>query len=327
MRPAEALDVHTALSEIMNTELGAGYLVSFTETSHKMVKKITQNERAYFVSTFRNHLKHADTYHLDVRMADAVMGHADQLSEVMQIGAFEPPSACGVLVLDQPWEITEVRGRIERANLVTWGPIRLGDEHGKLYGTGILLTVWQDNRTSDAVIEEIKQDPGQAELLRRLGGFSLIAIDTVYRDIRLGPRYYPVPEDTRAALEAEGSEVADLLGSLVHPIMATWDLMGQSRANLQDEPVQRASVRRAKRAGLPARVTVVTLRRPEHTDHTGTGTPLAYRVPVKPHTRHYWVRDPATGELVREKRNIELHWRGPENAPVHVSEKVYTLKK
>lgn len=323
MRPADALDTHVLLSEICALPLVGAYIGELAQ------KQMRSNvDRPLLHSALRNHLAAGYTYHLDVRMADAVQHRAEGLRSTSQYGHYDPPSGCGVLVLDQPWDVSEISGRTQRTNLLTWGPIQVGTSRANTE-PGYLLTLWQDTRrgAADSFTRELLADPATREVVDRFAGLYPIYVGGVAKSMRIGDYWHVVPEERAAELAAAGRPVAARLNAPLNHILATWDLMEQSLANLDDAPVQRASARRAQRAKIPPRVTVVTLRRNEHTHETGAGTPLAWRIPVREHSRHYWVRDPATGELVREKRTIETHWRGPEDAPVHVSDKVYTLRR
>lgn len=326
MRPAQALDTHTLLAEVCAQPIARDYLGSLIEMS--MHIKVDQD---YVHTALCNHLRVADTYHVDERMADAVVAHAETLRPTSQYSDYQEPSACGVMVLDKPWDVIEVSGKVELVNLITWGPIHVGaGSNDRNPAPGYLFTLWQDTRfgVGDLITQAMREDRTISDTMRtQFGGlFPIWAGGSARRD-RIGSYWHVVPEEKAAQLAAQGRPVAARLNAPLNNILATWDLMDQSIANLADEPVERAVRRRAKRLDIPQRVTVVTLRRNARSAETGTGTPLAWRVPVKPHSRTYWVRDPETGELVAEKRDIGLHWRGPLDAPVRVTEKVYTLRR
>lgn len=323
MKPAQALDTHALLAGVCSLSL-AQRLVA--DLLGRQMDTVIGSE--YVGDVLRNHLRAGYTHHLDARMNNAVETRAEALREISQYGQYEPPAECGVLVLDQPWEILEVSGIAQRVHIVTWGPIRVGDSTHAPRG-GLLITWWQDTkRGTDPITEKILADPYINAQFRQLAGLHIVSAIAVYRDQRIGRYRNPVPEDKQAEMRAADRMPTDLLlNNPLHPLLATWQMMSESVANVADEPVERASRRRAHRAGIPQRVTVIQLRRDENAAHTGTGVPLAWRIPVKPHTRHYWVRDPETGELVREERQIATHWRGPEDAPIHVTDKVYTLRR
>lgn len=324
MRPAEALDIHALLTEVMGTTPAQRYITAMTRIS----LRVPNIDHQVLITALRNHLAVADTYHLDVRMASTVLQHGEQLREVSRIEQFEPPSACGVLTLDQPWDVEEVSGNTQHVNIITWGPVRVGRPDAQDVHTGTLFTLWWDTRRINNSFTRALQENSELQtVIDMFGGLYPIYIIPMPRDIRIGPYWHPVPEEKQVELRAQGRSIAERLNSPLHHVLATWELMAQSVANVVDEPLHRAESRRARRANIPPRVTVISLRRNEHSAETGTGTPLAWRVPVKSHTRHYWVRDPETGELVRERRDIETHWRGPQDAPVRVTDKVYTLKR
>ena len=326
MRPAQALDTHTLLAEVCAQPIARDYLGSLAELSMR-----TNVDRDLLHTSLCNHLRAADTYHVDERMAVTVAVHAEKLRPVSQFSDYQEPSGCGVLVLDEPWDVIEVSGKVELVNLVTWGPIKVGSgKNDRNPEAGYLFTLWQDTRfgVHDPITDAMRADPDvNTAICDQFGGLFPIYVGGASRRMRIGDYWHVVPEEHAAKLAAQGRPVAARLNAPLNNILATWDLMEQSIVNVVDEPVERAARRRATRAKISPRVTVVTLRRNANSAETGTGTPLAWRVPVKQHTRHYWVRDPATGELVREKRSIETHWRGPLDAPIRVSDKVYTLKR
>jgi hypothetical protein len=108
-------------------------------------------------------------------------------------------------------------------------------------------------------------------------------------------------------------------------ILAIWRLMQQSLASVHRETeMPRADRRRAARNHVPTAVTVIMLRRREQT-REGTGEKINYRTIVRGHWRRVWCGSGAE----KYQRAVYIHpfWRGPENAPIIIRNRINALTR
>jgi hypothetical protein len=327
MRAADCLAVHAQLAELVRLPHARSYLAEMVKQTLNM-----RIDREYLADTVGNHVRGGYTFHVAAHMNQAVENVAAGLPETTQFGDIAPPTGCGVAVLDEPWVLSEAHGNDQTANVITWGPIRVGQNEREIR-SGHLFTYWRHLRFGppDTFVERLRDDPLARGTIDRFGGLYPILTAATAKDMRIGPYERLIPEEKLAEMRARGDdnlpETTLMLRQPLHLLLATWYLMDQTLATVTDEPTQRAAQRQAKRAGIPSRVTVVALRRQNNGEHTGAGAPLAWRVPVREHYQHYWVKDSATGERVRVRRAIGAGWRGPLDAPVRVTDKVYDLRR
>jgi len=314
MRATEALEEHATLAQALADPLVRRYVDLMAQ------RDMGLPGGSQCGATAANHVTTAYTFHLAEKMADTVTRHALNLPDATMVRDHEPPTITGVMVLDRPWELYDLHNKLLRISMVTWGPIhvRFGSAASPTE-RGTLYSLWQNtSRARDEYTDIVEADPQFAIVAKALRGMHPVNVGIA-------------PNTKQISLQASenASGVMPGVEGVIRRLLATWDLMDQTLPGEgeQREPIQRATLRRAKRAGLPARVSVIQLRRKGGSEHTGTGEPLAWRVPVREHYQHYWVKDPASGERVRVRRRIGSHWRGPEDAPVRVTDKVYDLRR
>jgi hypothetical protein len=326
MRATDTLALHALLADVVRTPAAGDYLASLGQESLGI--PLSGGSTRFLATALRNHVEGAHTFRIAENMNEEIRQAAARLPETTRYGDIDPPTGCGVMVLNQPWPMSEVLGNDQSTNLITWGPIQVGQSADAVRG-GYAFTFWRHIRRSpDAFVERIQADRLRAATTRAFGGLYPMVVAGAAKDMEIGSFERSMPPEKAAEIRARGDVPTDRpLYQPMHLILAAWKLMDETLTDVVDEPLQRASQRLARRSHIPARVQVVTLRRKASGDHTGMGRPLEWRVPVREHHQHYWVRDPETGEKVRVKRFIKADWRGPVDAPVRVTDKVYDLKR
>ena len=223
-----------------------------------------------------------------------------------------------------------------------WGPVEMK------FGAGeptAATAVWMFNDQHDDP-DEVARKAWEQLLVKRgpeavvradreFGRYGLIGVTSMHPGARMGPQWMPTAaEDAARVLESgdvpsDGTNVTRLVHSL-------WLLMGQRIVTVADADVDRKTARRAARAGLPPRVTVVYLRQSKRSPGTGTGAPLTYRMMVGLATQGFWrhsrVGAAYPGAIEREpgvfvvKQWIMPYVRGPEGAPMHTPDHVYAIR-
>jgi hypothetical protein len=131
----------------------------------------------------------------------------------------------------------------------------------------------------------------------------------------------PLDRDGYTVIQREN--IPDMVDSPVALWVAITRLMGQELVQLSEEKVSRPSRKRLERLNLKPVVTVIALRKKKYvgrpTQETGTGRHLHYRHLVRGHWK-------TVNTLDGPRRCYVSHYfRGPDDAPLYVSDKVNAL--
>lgn len=288
-------------------------------------------------------LRAAYAFHVTEDMGQMVQGVAAALDETDVFHRDLAPTGCGMVRFERPMPITDLRGRTMKGHYLLWGPASRG-------GVPATLCTWFNDATDPDEVTE-HGPPIPDAVAARLGRWRWIGADLIRNGQDVGPEAgEPTPEQADR-IRAEG----DTPGAFSNPIRyvhALWTLLGQSITTATEPDVDRATRRRAHRAGIPGRVSVIDLRRREGQRAEGeTGVEWSHRWIQRQHMRWqpYGPRDadhvhalaPAvaedghmvrrcvhTGCEVHEKRIvIPAAVKGPEGLPLHVPDKVYRLSR
>lgn len=341
MRPAQALDRHGQLLDILESSAQARDLVNMVAGSSLRMQRtgksvsmreMMDSDDPPISPTLINHLRAAETFHIDKAMVPLLMKRSAELRDTSQFGEYPPPTGCGLLVFDEPMSWVEAGGRVEYVHMVLWGPAQFRQARNAdrlVYGTIVVL--WNDaHRDEDGVTRWLlgKDEEAWAETLAWTHGILPTVVLGQTSELRIGPAMLPTEDERRQTLAEEGLTAADEAPNPVRMVCAAWKLLDETIAKVEpDQHVERHFRRRAERRGIKPRVTVVTLRRTDAHGVEGARGPLEERHDVRGHWRSYWV---GSGEnRHKERRWISLH-ESPKNpllpkaAP---TQKVYTLKR
>lgn len=291
------------------------------------------------------HVRHGRTYHVEPQMNDLIRRRADDLERypvTHQFGHSEAPFSLGLCLFDEPWAEREVRGRIQRSLALSWGPAVARFESGASTRHGAFLVWWgHSTRAPDDMHEEqitgrsmvpstgkMLDPKGYADLNRRTGGWAITGMDFVPHDSRVGDiRIWPTEAKLAQAAREGWTPWPDGTHNYARQVCALWDLMGETRSVVASETkgadLDRMTRKFARRNKIGTDITTLTLRREDRpTLHPGTGTPLAWRVPVNGHNRTYHRDTPDEFTIF-----INDHERGPKDAPLRVTRKVHRLAR
>jgi hypothetical protein len=125
-------------------------------------------------------------------------------------------------------------------------------------------------------------------------------------------------------------DISKVKGAGLQQLAATtWAYIKQKKSvDTHDEPLPRKSRQRYARAGIERPhepVSVITLRprrRVNPTGETGTGRKMDYQELVGEHWKNVWV----PSLQIHRHTPIDPYWRGPEDAPIKNTDKVYYVK-
>jgi hypothetical protein len=298
------------------------------------------------IEALRLMLPRTEAFHVNQEMCTLVQYAASQLDELDRIDRTVMPTRAGIVRFDGGIPFYDVRGRKMLVSWAIWSPVMVqyarprGDTGEPFEATVVYL--FNDHRAEpDAIYDLIAEESAKdgyspddvAGLERLLGRWGFIGANTLYDQMRLGPAQMTTSETHAAQILAEG-DTPHAYTNPVRLLHALWLLLGQTVADLSDAPVDRARRKRAGRAGIPDRVTVVQLRRTESKRSEGESlVEWSHRWVVRGHWAWYHVGpDHPLAQEVEPGRFMARIWRapfvkGPAGKPLVVTEKVYALHR
>lgn len=314
MRPRDVLAQQLDLAQILGD--GDTPACRYLDCLARQDKVIS--EVSHVSPTIARNVANARAYLVTEQMTPIVLARVEAMHELTKVGEdYLPPKQCGFVVLETPIEFRELRGRRTIIHTLTWGPAQAQDGE-----TGWLLTTFNDlYREPDEVAKETDRE----ELRRLLGRWHGIGTYWLPHGLRVGPSMIPPTPEQQQRMAALGITPAAGL-NMGCMILALWGLLDETISTHTSGRSDRQIMRLASRRKLPTEVTVITLRREaQPVQHPGSGKPLEERIWVDGFRRRYWCGSGA--DRRREWRNIDGHWRGPEDAPVSNRPKVNRLSR
>lgn len=261
-------------------------------------------------------VRNASVYEVSPELTDVLTWTAATLRETDPFTERIAPTPWGLVHFEKPVKLADVEGKTLHMDWLLWFPIRLEDD---LNGTAML--VYNDMAAPDDVTRMFLDDTPE-DLIRAMGRWVYTTFNVASEGERLGP----VRRDDR--LESDGAGVS----LMVHPttnlqrlVYGLWFLLTQTITKADVEHPDRHGQRRAERARIPPRVTVIRLRHvkpPVEGDHKAVNW------------QHHWIvrghpRWQACGPGYSERRLIWVNAfvKGDLSKPLVQSEKIYRLDR
>lgn len=327
MKPTETLQRHVDLTEALCAhssgmpEYGLRRLVLKTLEIwlHSMSPNTQSAVTTQFLDSLALQIKASHTYLVTSRMAEAVIATANTYLSGLETSSSEPPpQGCGVAFFETPLHLVDLRGRDQLVHMISWGNALIMNKGTKASQSLHIIMLWSDVRRG--VDEVLAESPESIDvILRAASGFSPIQCFTLHKDQRVGSETVTSePEDVKRLIEEEGfdpDQICHESPNVVRWVVALWRLLKDTVVVQRKvvPPPDRAVRRRAQRLKLAPTVEVVTLRHESRTVLApGSGTPLRWRSPVPGHYHTYWT---GPGRVVKERRWVSYHERGPKGAP------------
>lgn len=284
-----------------------------------------------------NHLRAAEVYRVSPDMSAMVEFAASQLDDSDLAEPSLAPTQCGIVRFDKPLPVKDVRGQTMLVHWMVWGP---GGTN--LDQPGVLVWLFNDPKSKPddthlALIAQARKVSGSTHVRwyeDMVGRFATVGIDVVQPGKPLGAAMSPPSETQAKEVLAEGTEALPGTNTLRY-IHALWLLLNQTVTKVEDEPVNTSARKRAGKARLPAKVTVIRLRREENALGRAPGESMVewqHRWIVRGHWRWQVVGEHYVGAVETERGYRARIWinpfvKGPEGAPIVQSEKVYSLDR
>lgn len=347
MRPEEVLDAKGDLLDRLTDDRFAAFMSGMTTaptiaTDDTNMARLEANV-GWVRSIMTRACREGHTFTVSHDLGMLVEHAADRLDGTDQIDLRLPPTASGFVNFDRPFPIIDARGATMLAHWLLWMPAETvyGDDRLNIVTepqSGIAL-IWLNDmwRGSDKVNDRLRETltPAGFEEFQRISGrWASVGLEHIVAGQRLGPAMLdPGPQMSAAVLAQDGVEARKGTNP-VRLAHALWLLLDQT-LHREDAPVSRPFRRRAEKRGMPAKVTVIRLRRQEQLDREPGESDIewAHRWIV----RGYWRWQPV-GPNHRRAVEVEPgvfkarvwvngHVKGPEGLPFKITEKVYSVDR
>ncbi len=331
--PAQALERQADLIDKVQTPLYQGYCLYFLAAKYRTLaagRVVSRPEdgggpiwpgdrqRARsFLDRQLIALRAAETYHVADEMTPMIGWMAGKLREADCLSAEHLPSPIGFAWFDDRLFLQDVRGKQVGIRALLWQ--RGVNEAGQ---PGIYLVHYSDPRFPDEV--DASMAPADLTRARQMGSLIVDHVEFFAFGVPVGP------VDMAALLRAgEDEEWATAVVDNHHRLLLGYFLLLQQKI-VKTEPTTvhaGSGHRRKRRMNVPDRVQVVTLREtvyPRREAGAGADVEWQHRWPVKRHPHLYWT---GPGRTIPRVVWVEAYWKGPEGAPIRITDKVYALKR
>lgn len=273
----------------------------------------------------------AEAYHVSADMSELVVWAASQLDEMDRFDIDQAPVGVGIVRLDKPLPMIDGRGNNMSVNLLVWAPVHLIDNPTR----AVVLHLFNSLDEPDFYTQQLLTEYGRTDLINNFGRWMLANSIILFQDARMGPAFLPPDKDPRGMAEIVASgDIPHEFTNLTRIVHSFWNLLNQTIAHVSEERVPRASARRAERAGLIPRVTVVKLRR-EVESQTACGD-MQVEWSHRWYSRGHWGWR-VCGQDHPLAQSYDRGWRcrvwiaasikGPKNKPLIITNNVYSLQR
>jgi len=354
MHPAQTLDLKINLmvqtemerwKEIANIQMAmdlmdasgaGGYspasdLQQLSTSNQAFIEKRTKEITKRIVDEMHSNIQKAHCYYVAPQMTDLITWAAAGLDDTDSFRYDEVPTVRGFVYFENPIQITDIRGKTMLIHGVAWFPLSILsvlDPRDVSPGFGLVMFNDQVAQPDDITKELIEKGFTTAEF----GRWGLTGIHTIVDGQSIGTAEMSLDPDSPKADELlkEGIQPHEYT-NMLRVLHAYWLMLDQTVTTVSDAEIPRHFARRARRMEIPDRVTIVALRRLSGSSHGESDVDWQYRWIVRGHWRWQHVSkdhplaepDPEGG--YRARVWVRAHVKGPEDKPLHVTEKVYSL--
>lgn len=339
MHPSQVLDLQADLmisSHNMDWVRAVGSQIEMDMLSVKTNGEEPNPQKARdaainIVARLYDETKAAHAYYVAPEMTDLVEWAADGLDDTDAFRLDEVPTSHGFAYFEKPIRMQDIRGRTMLVNAVLWFRTAFHYANGDPSTTeGFGVVTFNDHRhTPDEIAEEIRKGPWGYQI-SGVSRWGLIGMQGLLDGVRIGPRYISEAKYTDGAT-GEVLERPIPFTNIIRVMHAYWMLLNQTVTHISDAEIPRAFSKRARRMQIPDRVTVVALRRVEGLSHGDHDVEWQHRWLVRGHWRwqhvseHHSLAEPDPDGGFRARVWVRPHIKGPEDKPLHLTDKVYAL--
>lgn len=339
MHPAQVLDLqadlyHRTMQDTVQTIIASHYAL---DMSPYRATREAKQEGERIAAVIPNALQVASAYYVEPDMTDLVIGASMGLDETDAFRYDELPTECGFAYFEKPLILTDVRGVDLLVNGLLWFSAQMFDKATQETKHGTILMLLNDHDTTPDGIA-LRLMAGESTLLdyeiyrAQLGRWGLIGVELMWNGMKVGPPVMQADVNKHAELIEQGL-VPESFTNIRRQIHAFWLMLGQTVTSVREEEAPRVYARRARRAKLPSRVTIIRLRRHEKLgEGVGeTSVDWSHRWWSRGHWRwqpvseHHPLAEPDGQGGWRARVYVRGSIKGPEGKPLIITQKVYDL--
>lgn len=321
--------------------------------NREMISPAMNRQNAeYLVQTMRNHVRAAYAYRVTADMSVMVQHIANTLDSTDRFMADLAPTDNGIVRFDRPLPLRDARGKMMKIHWLTWGRVSVSDTPENRRGTSAVFTAHYNDLTDpDEISEMILVD--HPEHRRLSGRFAFIGGSVAYSGMQVGAELQTLSQTQYNQILADGDTPTDFTNTDRY-LHALWMLLSQSITVVEDEHVRKTVRKMVGRRGIPDRVSVIRLRRSEGARRAEGESMVEWThrwlsrahprwqprkvLASADHDHQYGPIQVEAGHSVRycQVRGCEAHLariivkmsiKGPEGAPLIITEKVYDLAR
>lgn len=330
MRPPEVLDHQAALLDYLGSAYYRGFMHRFVDDMIRKGKIDPRTNGAALADQFAASLRIAQAVHVQRDMMPLVRAAALDLDDADHLVHSRVPAEHGFLMFDDPWLAPDVWGEQTVTAAIQWWHGTTRDQGRPTAGIWIVqYTDLTDER--DAANQRLLEEYGH-EVLNQLGRLHVNHLWFLPYKQPVGPMERPSHAEY-AQFATDGLALAATYPNFARLIVALFRLLTQVIVDVSDAPIDRATARRVQRKNLPVRVQTVKLRRKEKpaTEPHGEGhVEWQHSWVVRGHWA--WRKCNADHPLAEPYEKgwharvyIAPYFKGPDDKPLQVSEKVWGL--
>lgn len=269
-------------------------------------------------------------YNVSADMTRLIQHAANLLEDTDQFDPALAPTGCGLAYFDGGIVSTDARGKPMIVNWLLWGPghFRLLEGDTSTVHAGAMISQFNDMILQpDRISVDLLEKYGR-RVRGALGRWGFMGIDAHTAGERLGPPFTAPGPEQYLEIMADGDTPTPGT-NMVRLAHAFWLLLNQTitySSEVRGMPPAVKGV--AKRARVPGRVTTVELRRRVNVCERQPGDERPVEWSHRWIVRGFWRwQRYGPGNTLRKRIWIDPYVKGPEDAPLAVTERVYHLKR
>lgn len=297
---------------------------------HEMMRRveIAEAQSNNTVRWYNEQLPKAQMIHVTEEMTDFIVAASESVPSGMTLTMDDAPSPGGLVVFARPVMGTDAgperTGNEVRVDGILWAPVSLPTRD----------VAWYDERAGELLIHGVSiasfrmLAPEQDDVIaQQLGIRDVMWIPLGRSDWPWGDRMDEKPSE-HLPNASDGQWVSILEDRRL--LAALWATINQKRLitteAVQPRPHARKRLERAGHTGRDETVRVVHLRRTEYqaVERTEGERRVGVRFPVRPHYRRQAY---GPGRTLRRIVLVPAHWRGPDDAPITHTERIWEVDR
>lgn len=287
----------------------------------------------HFCNRERMRLNMAEAYFVSAEMMPLVNWAAAGLDDTDHYQRDLWPTDYGFLYFEDGLLGKEIWGRTTVTRAISWGRVGAGmlDDAGNNVGAGTLLVFYTDITDKR---DEVNADVYDKQEAQNMGDLHVHHIAFVSEEARVGSAIVNIKEQLGGDEAADAYmkyAVGDMMLTDTAPnknrwLLALLMLLNQTVTSVERHEADRQTAKRFKRMNLPSKYTVVRLRRHANANRQEGETLVqwTHRWVVRGHWRNQPYKD-GDGSTAYKRIWISPFIKGPDDAPLKQSEKVYAL--